>query len=298
MLNVPASGKRMASFFLAACCACALHAAEPLKWVQSPQKDELREGSKLVLSYLYATQLPAGVAADRARCCYLYPLLTPGGVNVLDDFPKDHPHHRGIFWAWPYVGIGGEIYDVWDLRGLKAENVSHKAEIAAGGKLATLNVDNVWAVNGKRVATLHERYVIHPSEGASRKLELELVLTALDAPMTLKGSHEAEKSYGGFNVRFGPREQTVIRTEAGVSEKDQDLNPHPWAELEALYNGRRAALRIDNDPANPGGIPEMTLRHYGFLGVSYPGKTPQRDSVTLEPGQPLTLRYTVRVSDR
>ncbi len=217
---------------------------------------------------------------------------------MLDDFPADHPHHRGIFWAWPYVGIGSETYDVWALRGLKAENAGHKTEIAASGKRAILRVDNVWAVNGKRVATLHETYTIHSSAGRSRTLEMVLTLTALDAPMTLKGSHEAEKSYGGFNVRFAPREQTVIRTEAGVSEKDQDLNPHSWAELEALYNGRRAALRIDNDPSNPGGTPQMTLRHYGFLGVSYPSKTPQRDSVTLEPGQPLTLRYTVRVEDR
>ena len=42
----------------------------------------------------------------------------------------------------------------------------------------------------------------------------------------------------------------------------------------------QAALRIDNDPSNPGGTPQMLLRHYGFLGAAYPGKTPARDSVT------------------
>jgi len=291
----------MVKLLLAASLACVAYAADPFTWTQSGKPvayDELREGKHAVLRYNYATLLPKGVAEDRARCCYIYPLWTPGGVSILDDFPADHPHHRGIFWAWPYVGIGGETYDIWDLRGIKTENTSHTARLNEKEKLAVLDVDNVWVANGKRVAKLHENYTIHPTRDNSRLVECILTLTALDAPMTLKGSHEAEKSYGGFGVRFAPREQTVIRTEAGVSEQDQDLNPHEWAELEAVYNGHKAALRIDNFPQNPGGTPQMTLRHYGYLGVSYPGKTPQRDATTLAPGRPLTLVYIVRASDR
>ncbi len=281
--------------------ACLLRAGEPLSWTQSGTPaayDELREGNRPVLRYNYATLLAPGAPANLARCCYVYPLWTPGGVSLLDDFPKDHPHHRGIFWAWPYVGTAGQVFDGWSIQGLKVENTDHHTDVADSGQLASLSVDNVWVAGGRRIASTHERYVIHASDGRRRSMEVALTLTALDGPITLKGSHEAGKSYGGLDVRFAPRDETVIRTEAGVSDGDQDLNPHSWGELEALYNGRRAALRIDNDPSNPGGTPEMTLRHYGFLGVSYPGKTPQRDSVTLEPGQPLTLRYTVRVSDR
>lgn len=291
----------MAKLILIAALACMLRAAEPLKWIQSGSPvayDELRRGSRPILRYNYATLLPPGVAAKLARCCYLYPLWTPAGVSVLDDFPKDHPHHRGLFWAWPYVGTAGDVFDGWSIEGLKVENVAHSTETAGSGHLAVLNVTNVWVANGKRIANLHERYIIHATDGPSRNIAITLTLTALEAPITLKGSHEAPKSYGGLNVRFAPREQTVIRTEAGVSDGDQDLNPHSWAELEALYNGHRAALRIDNDPSNPGGTPQWTLRHYGFLGAAYPGKTPARDSVTLAPGQPLTLRYSLRVSDR
>jgi len=291
----------VAKLILIAALACMLHAAEPLKWIQSGSPvayDELRHASRPILRYNYATLLPPGVAAKLARCCYVYPLWTPAGVSVLDDFPKDHPHHRGLFWAWPYVESAGVVVDGWSVEGLKAENIAHTTETVSG-HLAVLNVTNVWVANGKRIANLHERYIIHDTDSPpSRSIAISLTLTALDAPITLKGSHEASKSYGGLNIRFAPREQTVIRTEAGVSDGDQDLNPHTWAELEALYDGHRAALRVDNDPTNPGGTPQMLLRHYGFLGAAYPGKTAARDSVTVAPGQPLTLRYTVLVSDR
>jgi hypothetical protein len=291
----------VAKLLLIVSLACLLRAGEPLSWTQSGTPaayDELREGNRPVLRYNYATLLAPGAPANLARCCYVYPLWTPGGVSLLGDFPADHPHHRGIFWAWPYVETAGQVFDGWSIQGLKVANTGHHTEIAASGQLASLDVDNVWVGGGKRIATLHESYVIHASNGHGRKMEVALTLTALEAPITLKGSHEAPKSYGGLNVRFAPREQTMIRTEAGVSDGDQDLNPHQWAELEALYKGHRAALRIDNDPSNPGGTPQWTLRHYGFLGAAYPGKTPARESVTLTPGQPLTLHYNIGVSDR
>ena len=37
---------------------------------------------------------------------------------MSDDFPKDHYHHRGLFWAWPHVGVGGKQYDLWMIEGI------------------------------------------------------------------------------------------------------------------------------------------------------------------------------------
>jgi hypothetical protein len=42
---------------------------------------------------------------------------------------------------------------------------------------------------------------------------------------------------------------------------------------------------------------QWCLRKYGFVGASFPGRTAAVDHYTLEPGKPLTLRFTVRVSD-
>jgi len=81
-----------------------LMAQAPFAWKYiGDGRMELREGGKAALVYNYGPQLKAGAPEDRRRCCYIFPLYTPGGVSMLDDFPADHWHHRGLFWAWPVV---------------------------------------------------------------------------------------------------------------------------------------------------------------------------------------------------
>lgn len=294
----------MGKLVLFALLALSVRAGNPLAWHKAEGSSgsaayiELRSGSEPILRYNYGVLLPPGVPEDRARCCYIYPLWTPGGVSVLDDFPKDHYHHRGLFWAWPDVRVSGVSYDGWMMKGLKTVHKRLHSELQDAARVAMLEVENEWVADGKAVATARERYTVHSLNGRERTIEVELTLTATGSPVTLHGSHEESKSYGGLSIRFAPREHTVIRTEEGVSEKDEDLNSHDWAELEATYNGHKAALRIDNAASNEGGSHQWCLRHYGFLGAAFPGKTRDRDSFTLEPGKPLTLRYSIVVADR
>jgi hypothetical protein len=56
-------------------------------------------------------------------------------------------------------------------------------------------------------------------------------------------------------------------------------------------------LRITPDEKDPGAPYQWCLRSYGFVGASFPGRTDQVESYTLEPGKPLTLRFRVSVSD-
>ena len=71
-----------------------------------------------VFTFNYGTMLKEGTAPDRARCCYLNPVYAPNGVDVTDDFPKDHPHHRGISWMWPVVIVDNQTYDLWTIKGI------------------------------------------------------------------------------------------------------------------------------------------------------------------------------------
>ena len=103
-------------------------------------ENELREGSRTVLVYNSKPQLRPGVPEDRRRCCYIYPLYTPSGVEVLDDFPADHFHHRGLFWAWPVVEIGGKKYDGWMMHGLTVR--AEKTGQRSGSSVATLSATN------------------------------------------------------------------------------------------------------------------------------------------------------------
>jgi hypothetical protein len=80
-----------------------------------------------------------------------------------------------------------------------------------------------------------------------------------------------------------------VRTDAGVEKADSNMAPHAWAELEALFEGRRAGARITIHRANPGFLNGWCLRYYGFLGVNFPGLATH----DMAPGQPLVMKHRV-----
>ena len=49
------------------------------------------------------------------RSNYIHPLYSLDGQILTEDFPADHLHHRGIFWAWHQLYTGDKrIGDGWD----------------------------------------------------------------------------------------------------------------------------------------------------------------------------------------
>lgn len=271
--------------------AAAVGAQSPFRFRDiSPESVELAESGKPVYVYNYGVMRKAGVPEDRARCCYLHPVYAPSGTVLTDDFPPDHYHHRGIFWAWPIVTVGGERYDLWTLRGIRQQFMRWLAR-EAGEREARLAVENAWMVRDRAVVRETVEIITRPAAGERREMEFRLAFEALNGPVELLGEPAENKGYGGFSVRFAPREKTVITTDAGTEKQDSNMARHAWAQLEALFAGRRAGLRIDIDPANPDFPNGWCLRHYGFLGVNYPGLK----SHTLQPGRPMTLSYKVTV---
>jgi len=270
---------------------------QPFAWKDAGNgRMELSERGKPVLAYNYGVQLKEGAPEDRKRCCYIFPLLTPAGVSILDDFPKDHFHHHGLFWAWPVVETGGKSYDLWETGTAKLRSAKTPVAGAAAGE-ARLQAANFWQADGRDIVRESLRLVVFPARDSAREMDVELTWEALGAPVTLRGARDQSKSYGGFCARFAPRENTVLRADGEVLSKDEDLTPRRWAELEAVYGGKRAVLRITPDPADFGAPYQWCLRNYGFVAASFPGKTPSSDGFTLEPGKPLDLKFRVRVGD-
>jgi hypothetical protein len=258
---------------------------------------ELRDADRPVLVYNYGPQLKPGAPENRRRCCYIFPVYTPSGLSILDDFPRDHWHHRGLFWSWPVVEVGGKKYDIW-MNFTAKHRPDKPPKTAATARSARLDVQDFWQIEGGRdIVKENVRLTALPTADNARELEVELTWEALKEPVTLAGSEEKGKSYGGFSARFAPRENTVVRADGQVLTKDEDLVGHQWAELEAVYGGRKAALRITSDDRNPGVPLQWCLRNYGFVGASFPGRTASVDHYTLEPGKPLTLRFRVRLAD-
>lgn len=252
---------------------------------------ELRENGQPVYVYNHGMMLANGAPENRRRAGYLHPVYAPNGVVVTDDFPRDHWHHRGIFWAWPIVMIDGKRHDQW-MMATPQTRLERWLEKKVFPSSAVLAAENGWYLGEQKVVSETIRITAHPVRDGKRILDFELTFTATTAPVEIAGSPDNRKGYGGFSVRFAPRQNTVLTTDAGREAKDTDMVPHPWAQLEAEYGGRRAALRIDDDPSNPGAPNGWCLRHYGFLGVNFPGTQPFQ----LVPGKPLKLKYRVTLT--
>ncbi|MDZ7637777.1 MAG: DUF6807 family protein [Bryobacterales bacterium] len=111
--------------------------------------------------------------------------------------------------------------------------------------------------------------------------------------VSIAGSPDQAKGYGGLCVRFAPRTETRILTPEGAVIKDENEVPHAWAALEGLFDGKRAGLRVASAPTNPAHPPGWCLRPYGFVGANFPGVRPY----SLVKGRPLQLTYRVTAYD-
>jgi type 1 glutamine amidotransferase len=249
---------------------------------------QLEENGAPVYVYNYGMMLKQGVAADRTRCCYLHPVYAPNGVVITDDFPEDHPHHRGINWAWPVVTVDGKTYDLWTIKGMLAhfEKWNRKE---AGRDSAVLGFQDGWYIANRKVAEEKIEIVAHPTANGRRDLDFTVSLRAIADNVSIRGTDEGHKGYGGFNIRFAPRTSTRIDTATLADTPDSDLKPNQWAELTGQFAGKIAGARITIDPSNPASPNGWCLRHYGFLGVDYPGL----EAARLDTKTPLVLKFRV-----
>ncbi len=264
-------------------------AADSFRFTKTSGKSlALFEGDRPVFVYNHGVIHKPGVPVDRERSTYVHPLYGLEGEVLTDDFPKDHYHHRGLFWAWPHVRIGEQHYDLWMLKGIEQRFVRWLAR-KAGADGATLGVENGWYVGNRKVVREQVWFRAGPSVKDERVLDLELLWVPLGTPITLEGAEG--KSYGGLTLRFAPRTNTVITTPLGQGGEDLTITRLPWADLSARFAGRAQAsgAAIFVAPDHPDYPPEWLTRHYGVLCLGWPGVKPQ----TFQPGETIRCRYRI-----
>jgi hypothetical protein len=84
-------------------------------------------GEKPVLVYHTAVaEPPKPIDAVYRRSGFLHPLVSPSGRVLTDDFPPDHAHQHGVFFAWVNTTFSDRNVDFWNqLKGTGA--VEHVA---------------------------------------------------------------------------------------------------------------------------------------------------------------------------
>ena len=263
---------------------------------KDPQGYWFTDGDVKVLFYQAERKsLPDGQAA---RSNYFHPLYDLDGNVLTEDFPKDHIHHRGIFWAWHQVRVSGTVVqDQWSNR--DSFWTVQDARIDSDDRSASLALRVVWEsprftdAQGGRRPFVEERSVtrVHRAEGAIRKIDFHQQLTALVDGVEIGGSEDA-KGYGGFSYRVVmPPDIRFTGVQGDVSPIENAVSPSPWMDVSGSYGGLgKSGLTVLTHPSTTGFPQPWILRARGSMqNAVYPGRHP----TAIPRDRPVILRYRI-----
>jgi len=261
---------------------------------KDPQGYWFTEGDTRVLFYQAERKaLPAGQAA---RSNYFHPLFDLDGNVLTEDFPKDHIHHRGIFWAWHQVRIDGTtVQDQWSNR--DSFWTIQDARTSSDARSASLALRVVWEsplfmdAQGRRRPFVEERSVtrVHRAEGAIRKIDFHQHLTALVDGVEIGGSDDA-KGYGGFSYRVVmPSDIRFTGPKGVVTPIENAVESSPWMDVSGSYGASgKSGVAVLTHPTTTGFPQPWILRAKGSMqNAVYPGRQP----VSLPRDRSVILRY-------
>ena len=171
--------------------------------------DVLDVGSP-VLRYNHGNvPVPPGIDPSFLRGDYIHPLYGPDGEVLTDDYPKDHEHHRGVWWTWPVTRWKNEVRDIWWVKGVWSRPVAVRRSIA-GNVLCEMDVENVWKWSDTDPIVREEVLLRAFAAGAAgRFVDVEVRLTGLADGVAIGGRPHG--GYGGFALRAAPAAEQKIR---------------------------------------------------------------------------------------
>jgi hypothetical protein len=164
-----------------------------------------------------------------------------------------------------------------------------------------LQVENGWFAGNRRLVKEQVQIEVHSAADNGRAIDLTLVWTPIDQPLTLWGAEG--KSYGGFNFRFGPRTKTIITVPedatlptgitatSGHISDDLVVTKLPWADFVGDFHSadKLSGAAIFVHPQHADYPPTWMARHYGLMSVGWPGVQAR----TFAPGEPITCQYRI-----
>ena len=251
----------------------------------------ITENDKKVLFYQRATKSKNG---KHARANYVHPLYDLDGNVLTEDFPADHLHHRGVFWAWHQLWVGDKMIGdgwttkdmTWDVHSLKT---SHGKNGSISIKVAVDWKSSQWHDGKKPLVKETTSIRVYPSKYNLRKIDFDIRLQATE-PNTRLGGAENVKGYGGFSTRIKLPEGIRFTSEKGnVTPQRTPIIAGPWMDMAAQFD--------------KSGISGLTILCH-HMSAGYPQPWILRDKSSMQnpvwPGQhakplstekSLTLRY-------
>jgi len=231
---------------------------------------------------------------------YIHPLYSLDGEIMTEDYPEDHLHHHGIFWAWHQLYIGEKrIGDGWENRDFKWTILSVEEEKIDGPAKRIVSkvkwTSPLWTDDaGVEVPFVSEttKITVHPQDRAYRLIDIEISILALEPKVRIGGSEDA-KGYGGFSPRIKlPKDIRFSDKTGAVVPQTTPVDGNGWLDISGAMgrDGAQSGLSILSHPDNPGYPNPWIMRSKRSMQNAvypYPGATP----VPISTEEPTILKY-------
>lgn len=260
-----------------------------------------KEGKDSVLFYQTANKELNG---KHKRSNYIHPLYSLDGQILTEDFPVDHPHHRGIFWAWHQLYVVDQrIGDGWEIKDFSWDVLSVK-ELKTEGQEKCIKANVIWKSplwlddKGKEKPLVSEytTITVFPTEQNYRQIDIEISLIAME-PNTRIGGSEDEKGYGGFSPRIRSLEDIIFTSSTGIVKPQVlPIKAGGWVDISGSLgqDGEMVGITILSNHNNPGYPNLWILRSKESMqNAVYP--YPGAKAVSLSNVNPTILRYRILV---
>jgi len=265
--------------------------------IKSDEGIEILENHKKVLFYQVR---PKSVDGKYERAGFIHPLYSFNEKSLTEDMPKDHPYHRGIFWAWhQIIWNNKQIADGWISQNISWE--PSKITTQKKRKSITLRSEMLWKSalddNGlKAIVREQTRIRVYRSTRQSRIIDFDIRLFALQDSLKIGGSDD-EKGYGGFCLRLKlPEDISFVSGDTELTPLETAVHAGPWMNFTGSFDGkdaRKIGIAVFCDNSNPGFLGQWILRKKESMqNIVYPGRTP----VALSKNG-LRLRYRLVIHD-
>lgn len=225
------------------------------------------------------------------RSNYIHPLFGLEGEILTRDWSKDHPHHRGIYWAWPEVDLGKKRSDLHALQKVFARPTG-RIKLQNGNTFAQVEAENLWIMEDGIIPIAREIALIraYSQTGQFRVIDLVYKFEGIKDSVTI--ARRGKNAYGGLNIRMmTPKSQEL----SFYTDKPNEKPRRAWSDLSGVFSGndKPSGLTVFQHKENseyPGEwveYPELSWVQPTFptSGTRYP----------LEPGVPLVLRFRLIV---
>lgn len=255
------------------------------------------ENSDTILFYHTAEKSLNGAYA---RSNYIHPLYTLDGEVLTEDFPEDHLHHRGIFWAWHQLYVGDQrIGDSWQIKDFSWE-VQDVKELPLKNQAKSIQTEVIWKSplwtddtgNEKPLVSETTTITVHPAKTNYRLVDITISMIALEPAMRLGGSEDA-KGYGGFSPRIRlTQDITFTGPEGQVEAQNLPVSADGWIDISGSLGkgGSPAGITIMAHPANSGYPNPWILRAKNSMqNAVFPH--PGAQAIPLSDTEPTVLKY-------